>query len=124
LTNVHYNLVEIKQKIAPQVALVIQDVVGAIKTEIEASAAGTKSGRVYKRKGRSHRASAKGEAPAIDSRALIDSIEVPPSSSPFKGELRITAPHAEILEGDESHPGTRPFVRLAIAKVEREFNGR
>lgn len=36
---------------------------------------GKHSGRIYKRKGRSHRASAPGEFPAIDSGALISSMD-------------------------------------------------
>jgi hypothetical protein len=82
-----------------------------------------KTGRKYKRQGGTHQASAPGEAPAIDTGFLQNSI-VPDTSNPLKGILTIGAEYAALLE--EGSPGgrllPRPFVRPAIRDALAEIN--
>ena len=93
-------------------AQVIRKTVFDIHAEMLEAMRGPKSGRTYKRRGGTHRASARGEAPAIDTGFLIGSIsETFPS--PTLGVLTVGAEYAGILE-DVLH---RPFVEPAIKDV-------
>lgn len=124
MTDVRYDTETFKRDIAAQAEAQLRKIGDDLVTAIKDDMAGPKSGKVYRRRGRIHRASAPGESPAIDSRALVDSISQPRAQSPFRVVFEIGARHAELLEGTESRPGKRPFVRRAIAEVESEFNGR
>lgn len=79
--------------------------------------AGPKSGREYNRRGRIHVASAPGEAPAVDTGFLINSIQTVIKSD-TEAQITIGAEYAEALEFDKN----RPFVRPAIDSVLKRFD--
>lgn len=81
-------------------------------------ASGEKTGRVYKRRTVTHRASAPGEAPASDTGRLVNSITAYP---PQKGESTVvagrgTVKYASMLEFGTSRMAARPFLFPALEK--------
>lgn len=89
------------------------DIEAGAKTAIQT---GAKTGRTYKRgkRGRVHRASAKGQAPATDSGGLVNSIQSGFDSS-LSGEVSVGAEYGAILEPD------RPFLYPAAEAVNPAF---
>lgn len=88
----------------------------AVKERVEQSMAEPKSGRVYG----THQASAPGEAPAIDTRELIESGRVEVVSE-RQADIIYDAPHAVPLELGAPARGLapRPFLGPAM-ELERE----
>lgn len=78
----------------------------------------TKSGRVYRRRGVEHQASAPGEPPASDLGDLVRSIS-PPTPHPDRLTVTITvsSAHARPLEYGTRHMAARPFARPAVANI-------
>lgn len=78
---------------------------------------GPKTGRTYKRgRGRTHRASAPGEAPANDFGFLAQSIKIEVTQK-LTVDLRALAPYAIHLEYGTAKMGARPFLRPAAEKA-------
>lgn len=94
-----------------------------VRRRIVVSMRGRKTGRIYKRGGTVHQASAPGEAPAIDKGTLVNSIEV---GSDGRGKYRLTigAKQAEGLEKGTRKVAARRFVEPAIVKTVQAFSGR
>lgn len=85
-----------------------------------------KSGRVYKRQGRDHQASAPGEPPAIDEAQLIASFEFKKETA-YRAVVSIggtRAPYAVYLEYGTAHMAARPFWGKAIETVRPAYNER
>jgi len=80
-----------------------------------------KHGRRYKRGSRFHIASAPGEAPAVDTGNLINTIKTEIKSD-TEATITIPAAYAEALEFGSSKIAARPFVRPAIEGVIARFN--
>jgi hypothetical protein len=79
-----------------------------------------KSGRVYRRRGGSHQASAPGEAPASDSGTLLNAIAQGASfPSRLEGQIDIPLEYAELLEFELDRPFLRPAVNDVIARLKR-----
>jgi hypothetical protein len=82
-----------------------------------------KSGREYRRpSGGIYRASAAGEAPAIRSGRLRDSVSEPDvrrTAPGLVGKIEITAPYAGFLERGTPRISPRPFVKPAIEEIFR-----
>lgn len=95
----------------------IRAIAFGVEAEMKLSMTGPKSGNEYNRRGRVHIASAPGEAPAVDSGFLINSIQTVVKSD-FEAEIVIGAEYAETLEFDMD----RPFVRPAIDSVLKRFD--
>jgi HK97 gp10 family phage protein len=83
---------------------------------------GTKSGRLYRRRGTAHRASAPGEAPASDLGDLVRGIQAPRA---VPGELAVdiasSSAHAALLEFGTSRMAARPYMRPAAALAEDDI---
>lgn len=105
------------------------DTEGAIKRNMASAKHGkqyargasrTKTGKPVKRR-RYHRASAPGEAPAIDTGHLVNSIR---STFPtkLKGVLNIGAAYASFLEFGTRKMAARPFIEPAFAGVLRALS--
>jgi len=78
---------------------------------------GPKTGRLYKRgKGRTHRASAPGEAPANDLGFLAQSLKIEVTQK-LTVDLRALAPYAIHLEYGTRKMAARPFLRPAAEKA-------
>lgn len=89
------------------------DVAARAKTKM----AETKSGKVYKRKGgKTHQASAPGEAPAIDDGDLAGSFEEKMVEK-MVGEVKVTSDHAAYLELGTKYIAARPSLIPALEEV-------
>ena len=80
------------------------------------------TGRVYQRRGTTHRASAPGESPALDTGALRNSIrsEVVRTATGFVGKVIASASYAQALEFGTEKMAPRPF----LSRIPREFSAR
>ena len=76
---------------------------------------GSRSGRVYRRRGVAHQASAPGEPPASDTGNLLNSriIELIPDE--IAARMRITAAYAPHLEYGTKNMEPRPSARVAAS---------
>lgn len=110
----------IKGDIGRGVRSLIKDVAFAIEAQMKLLMTGPKTGREYRRGSRIHVASAPGEAPAVDTGLLINSIQTVIKSD-TEAVITIGAEYAEALEFGTAHIAERPFVRPAIESVLEKF---
>lgn len=97
-------------------APIIKEVTFGIETEMKLSMAEPKTGNVYVRKGRVHRASAKGEAPAVDYGFLLNSIKAD-MRSPLQGVVSIGAEYGYILDQLKDRPFVEPAIEKTLERV-------
>lgn len=72
---------------------------------------GTKSGRVYRRGGVTHQASAPGQYPASDTGRLLSSVQVVlPTASRLEGEVGTNVMYGRFLEFGTSRMAARPWL--------------
>ena len=86
----------------------------------KASMSGPKSGQLYKRGKKMHRASAPGEAPAVDTGNLVNSFSTARAGR-LRYEIDVNAEYAPHLEFGTSRMAARPFLRPALKAVEKTF---
>jgi len=92
-----------------------------VETYVKTSMAeGGKSGQLYSRGGKSHRASAPGEAPAVDYSNLYNSIQIE-EVTPEQAIVSASAEYAEHLEFGTSRMAARPYLRPAVDEHEGEI---
>lgn len=97
----------------------IREVAFNIEAAMKLSMTGPKSGRQYNRPGgRVHIASAPGEAPAVDTGFLINSIQTVINSD-TEAEITIGAEYAEALEFTRDRPFVRPAIEGVLARFGR-----
>ncbi len=96
------------------------DAAHATEGRAKRSMSGRKSGRVYRRRGREHQASAPGEAPAIDVGALANSLQVS-RTGPQEHTVYTNKAYAEVLEGGGVHLAPRPYLGPAAEETRPEF---
>ena len=79
----------------------------------------SKTGRVYRRRGVEHQASAAGEPPASDIGNLVQSIgpPTPDSGNKLSVSIAISAKHAAMLEYGTTKMAARPFARPALMNM-------
>ena len=77
---------------------------------------GGKSGRVYRRRGVEHQASAPGEAPATDTGRLVGSGDVYADPANTSARINWSAAHARPLELGTEEIEPRPFARPSLAE--------
>jgi HK97 gp10 family phage protein len=111
---------ELKRVIAKGARPIIGDIAFAIEARMKELMTGPKSGRAYKRGAGVHIASAPGEAPAVDTGFLINSIQTTIKSD-TEAEIMISAEYAEALEFGSRKMAARPFVRPAIEGILQRF---
>lgn len=117
---VYSKLPQLAKAFPLEVALIVMETAQAVAAEAQASMRLPKTGVFYRvsRTGAKHQASAPGEAPAIDTEALVDSI----------GVRRVNKTHAIVYTNQEyaaalefgrrdGKMAARPFLRPAIRKV-------
>jgi HK97 gp10 family phage protein len=90
---------------------------------VESILKGPKTGRVYKRKGVTHRASAPGQPPAADLGRLAQSITVKHTPGSKVATVIAGTKYARLLEMGTRRVAPRPFMRPAIGKVQQEGVG-
>lgn len=74
-----------------------------------------KTGRIYKRRGVQHQASAPGEAPASDTGRLVNSITTSYDAENLSGKVNASTEYAVYLEYGTQKIEPRPFMRPALA---------
>jgi hypothetical protein len=87
-----------------------------VSARVKQSMGPPKSGREYPRPGgRTHQASAPGEAPAIDYGNLVNSIQVDFENGGLTGVVFTSRDYAAGLEFGTAHVAPRPFMEPAAA---------
>lgn len=81
---------------------------------------GSKSGVIYRRNNKEHRASAPGQAPANDTGKLASGINYNRVSD-REHEIKITTEYALALEVGTSRIAPRPFIMPAIQEAKRKL---
>jgi HK97 gp10 family phage protein len=76
---------------------------------------GAKTGRVYRRNGVSHQASAPGESPAADTGDLASKIGTSVDANALEGSVEFYSAHARPLEYGTRNMAPRPYARVAVA---------
>ena len=76
---------------------------------------GPKTGRVYRRRGVEHQASAPGEAPASDTGRLVGSIRTEYNMRTLSGRVIASTTYAAALEYGTPRMEPRPYMRPALA---------
>lgn len=108
------HLPKIRRQVEPRAKAVIKKLIGELRTVIEVSMEGSKSGRSYG----GHQASAPGDAPAIDTGELFTNMAESTEDGGLTGVLEINTEYAIHLEFGTSKMEPRPFARPAVAKME------
>lgn len=75
---------------------------------------GPKTGRIYRRRGIEHQASAPGEAPASDTGRLVNSITTNYEPDKLSGTIQFGTEYAPYLEYGTQKMEPRPFARPAL----------
>jgi len=111
---------EIAAELRARAAMLVTVTAFEIQADAMESMTGGKSGRMYG----SHRASAPGEPPAIDTGLLVNTIGVmqePGSASGLKAIVTPNADYAPHLEFGTTKMAPRPFLRPAFERARDGF---
>ena len=115
------DLPKITAQMAPYARLVVLKTTLDIERESKQSMSGPKHGREYPSKNRKmHQASAPGEAPAIDTGVLVNSIQSQ-MTGPMTGIVFTNTEYAPILEFGSVHMAPRPFFLPAAKQAWPSF---
>jgi HK97 gp10 family phage protein len=113
------HLSQISNAMRAELKRALDDGINMIASEVKLSMAEPKSGRVYQvsRTGKEHVASAPGEAPAIDTGALVNSIDTSEDGE-FTRVVHTNQEYADVLEFGrrDGKMAARPFMRPAAEK--------
>lgn len=82
---------------------------------------GPKTGKIYKRRGVMHQASAEGEAPATDTGALVRSVAMDVIETSLEAVVWAGTIYAKVLEFGTLLMGKRPFMSKAIENKRAEL---
>lgn len=82
---------------------------------------GEKTGRIYRRRGVEHQASAPGQAPASDTGRLVQSGRTSYDKAEVSGTAQWSTDYAEYLEHGTEKMEPRPFARPALANKKDEI---
>lgn len=115
------SLPAVSASLAPALGKVVRATAAEIESSAKLSLSGAKSGRVYKRRGISHQASAPGEAPATDTGLLANSINTT-NDGALTAIVGVGAEYAEALEYGTTRMGPRPFLTPAAEAARRGFD--
>jgi HK97 gp10 family phage protein len=85
-------------------------------TMVQSILTGPKTGRVYRRRGVEHQASAPGESPATDTGRLARSITTEYDLQSVSGRVNVSTEYAEDLEVGTPNMEARPYARPALDK--------
>jgi hypothetical protein len=122
---VYNNISQVKQMIVAEVTAIIREEPYLMSNDVKDAMNKPHSGRIYKRRTVEHRASAPGEAPAIDTGALVNSLEIV-HSGPMKSALQSNQPQALALElgRPEANLLPRPYMTPAAEKSVKRIKKR
>ena len=111
----------ITREMRPRVSAVVKNTAYAIEGRAKASMSGPKSGRLYVRAGRIHQASAPGEAPAVDTGNLANSIQTHVLAGGLTAEVTAGAEYGLYLELGTLRMAPRPFFAPATEAERAAF---
>lgn len=80
-----------------------------------------KTGRLYRRRGVVHQASAPGEAPASDTGALVNARRTELNEQDTSGRLIFSSAHALPMEVGTRNVEPRPFARRALMETKEQI---
>lgn len=106
---VYNHLPKITAQMEKNVSAVVRTAALRIEAEAKVSMSGPKHGVLYKRGKKSHRASAPGEAPAVDTGKLKNSIKTK-TVTPLHAQVIASAAYARILEERRNRKFFGPVV--------------
>lgn len=114
---------ELMSKLRQGVANAIFKTTEAVRNEaVRSILQGQKSGRIYRRRGIEHKASAPGEAPASDTGRLANSIDTSYEDRGLTGIVHVRAEYAPFLEFGTIKMEPRPFMRPALDSQREQLN--
>jgi hypothetical protein len=111
---------QIQSRVDREMARLVQTTAVQIEAEIKKDMASTKHGQLYKRGKKTHVASAPGEAPAIDTGTLVNSIQSV-EDVPFAAEIGTSIEYAPLLEDGTQQIQPRPAFKRAEKKFKNIF---
>lgn len=114
------NIPAINAALEQRASELVRDAAQQIVNAVKISMAEEKSGAIYKRKGKSHRASAPGEPPAIDLGTLVNSIQVV-NDTALQSTIGLTAEYAAYLEFGTVRMAPRPYLGPAFEQIRPIF---
>lgn len=122
---VYNNIPKLVELLRGEIIDIIQSEPKLMKNDITVAMNKPHTGRLYQRRSITHQASAPGEAPAIDTGALVNSIEVR-QSSPLASSVQSNQPQALALElgRPEANLEPRPAWIPAAERSVRRINKR
>ncbi len=85
---------------------------------------GTKSGRIYTRRGKTWQASAPGEAPATPTGTLLRSMQSLYDLRELSGTVNWSTNYAKALEYGTSRMEPRPYARVSLEENRKKINER
>ncbi len=119
VVTIEYNrLPDIARRMPGAVGKIVKTTLLAVEADIKSRMAGAKSGRTYG----SHVASAPGEAPAIDTGALVNSIQTAMDSQ-TSGAVYTNMEYGQMLEFGTSRMLARPAWIPAAEEARPKFLG-
>ena len=107
------HILRIRKQLEPRAKDIIILLIGDLEKIVKSSMEGSKTGRTYG----GHQASAPGEAPAIDTAALFDSMQQSFEDGGLTGVLGFFTDYAIHLEFSTTNMEARPFARPALNKM-------
>ena len=103
------------QKMTQRAAAVVKVATFNVQSRVKLSMEPPKTGLIYKRPGgKTHQASAPGEAPAIDYGNMVNSIQVDFENGGLTGIVFTSRDYAALLEFGGAHVAARPFMEPAV----------
>lgn len=109
------NITQINAELQRRASRLVRNTAFGIQTHIRLAMAEPKTGAIYGR----HQASAPGEAPAIDTSALVNSISV--AAEELHATIGTNIEYSEVLEFGGVHIAPRPYFGPAFKAAEPEF---
>ena len=113
-------LQKILKELRPEAGRIVRRTGMQVLRNAKTSMSGPKSGRVYARSGKPHQASAPGEAPAVDTGNLVNSLQIE-----MEGDLTAVVftdvEYAPTLEFGGAKMAMRPFLGPAAQKERKNF---
>lgn len=112
----------VREELHAKAAAEVRKAILRTEVEIKKSMASAKHGRLYRvsKTGKPHQASAPGEAPAMDTGALANSIHTE-MIGPLTGIVYTNQEYAAALEFGFARLAARPFMRPAVEIVAPQF---
>lgn len=119
---VYNRLPELATRFPVEIAQIVQETAQGVEADAKLRMAQPKSGLFYRKSksGKMHQASASGEAPAIDTGALVNSI-ANRMQSLTTAIVYTNQEYAPMLEFGTRKMGKRPFFRPAAEKMRARF---